>query len=100
MLKEKIFEEQPCLRRDSMKMFSKLYAPSCGCIYVIVVMQKLCVTHCIFCSDVSVQYGDVDEEEAHSIVEEALELRRQRQAKLTRHPVADLQLVEPIKYFT
>uniref|UniRef100_A0A671KPA2 Calcineurin-binding protein cabin-1 n=1 Tax=Sinocyclocheilus anshuiensis TaxID=1608454 RepID=A0A671KPA2_9TELE len=74
VLKEKIFEEQSCLRRDSMKMFSKL--------------------------DVSVQYVDVDEEEAHSIVEEALELRRQRQAKLTRHPVADLQLVQPIKYFT
>ncbi|XP_051510129.1 calcineurin-binding protein cabin-1 isoform X1 [Myxocyprinus asiaticus] len=74
VLKEKIFEEQPCLRRDSMKMFSKL--------------------------DVSVQYGDVDEEEAHSIVEEALELRRQRQAKFTRHPVADLQLVQPIKYFS
>ncbi|KTF83645.1 hypothetical protein cypCar_00006386 [Cyprinus carpio] len=74
VLKEKIFEEQPCLRRDSMKMFSKL--------------------------DVTVQYVDVDEEEAHSIVEEALELRRQRQAKLTRHPVADLQLVQPIKYFT
>ncbi|XP_067269100.1 calcineurin-binding protein cabin-1 isoform X2 [Pseudorasbora parva] len=74
VLKEKIFEEQPCLRRDSMKMFSKL--------------------------DVSVQYVDVDEDEAHSIVEEALELRRQRQAKLTRHPVADLQLVQPIKYFT
>ncbi|XP_057211777.1 calcineurin-binding protein cabin-1 isoform X3 [Triplophysa rosa] len=74
VLKEKIFEEQPCLRRDSMKMFSKL--------------------------DVSAQYGDVDEEEAHSIVEDALELRRQRQAKLTRHPVTDLQLVEPIKYFT
>lgn len=25
VLKEKIFEEQPCLRRDSMKLFSKLY---------------------------------------------------------------------------
>nr|ADK74348.1 calcineurin binding protein 1 [Danio rerio] len=74
VLKEKIFQEQPCLRRDSMKMFSKL--------------------------DISLQYVDVDEEEAHSIVEEALELRRQRQAKLTRHPVADLQLVQPIKYFT
>ncbi|XP_056628426.1 calcineurin-binding protein cabin-1 isoform X3 [Triplophysa dalaica] len=74
VLKEKIFEEQPCLRRDSMKMFSKL--------------------------EVSAQYVDVDEEEAHSIVEDALELRRQRQSKLTRHPVTDLQLVEPIKYFT
>lgn len=27
VLKEKIFEEQPCLRRDSMKLFSKLYVP-------------------------------------------------------------------------
>ncbi|KAK7135286.1 hypothetical protein R3I94_014062 [Phoxinus phoxinus] len=74
VLKEKIFEEQPCLRRDAMKMFSKL--------------------------GVSVQYVDVDEDEAHSIVEEALELRRQRQARFTRHPVTDLQLVQPIKYFT
>jgi len=55
---------------------------------------------CFGCRDVSVQYVDVDEDEAHSIVEEALELRRQRQAKFTRHPVADLQLVQPIKYFT
>ncbi|KAI5622058.1 calcineurin-binding protein cabin-1 isoform X2 [Silurus asotus] len=70
VLKEKIFEEQPCLRRDSMKLFSKLY------------------------------YGHTDEEEAHSIIEEALELRRQRQAKLAQPPVQDLQLVEPIKRFT
>ncbi|KAL7827387.1 hypothetical protein SRHO_G00331050 [Serrasalmus rhombeus] len=74
VLKEKIFEEQPCLRRDSMKMFSKV--------------------------DMMVYHGEVDEEEAHSIVEEALELRRQRQAKLTRHPRPDLQLVEPIKRLT
>lgn len=46
------------------------------------------------------QYGNADEEEAHSIVEEALELRRQRQAKLARPPLQDLQLVEPIKRFT
>ncbi|TRY56618.1 hypothetical protein DNTS_023521 [Danionella cerebrum] len=74
VLKEKIFEEQPSLRRDSVKLFSKL--------------------------DVSLQFADVDEEEALGFVEEALELRRQRQAKLTRHPVADLQLVQPIKHFT
>ncbi|XP_060787332.1 calcineurin-binding protein cabin-1 isoform X4 [Neoarius graeffei] len=74
VLKEKIFEEQPCLRRDSMKLFSKL--------------------------DMTMQYSDADEEEAHSIVEEALELRRQRQAKLARPPLQDLQLVEPIKRFT
>uniref|UniRef100_A0A8B9KDX4 Calcineurin binding protein 1 n=1 Tax=Astyanax mexicanus TaxID=7994 RepID=A0A8B9KDX4_ASTMX len=69
VLKEKIFEEQPCLRRDSMKMFSKMYAYLNG--------------------------GS-----SHSIVEEALELRRQRQAKLTPHHRPDLQLVEPIKRFT
>uniref|UniRef100_A0AAR2JIQ6 Calcineurin-binding protein cabin-1 n=1 Tax=Pygocentrus nattereri TaxID=42514 RepID=A0AAR2JIQ6_PYGNA len=78
VLKEKIFEEQPCLRRDSMKMFSKVYVP---CVISVHVYLSTC-------------------EEAHSIVEEALELRRQRQAKLTRHPRPDLQLVEPIKRFT
>uniref|UniRef100_A0A3B4CTL0 Calcineurin-binding protein cabin-1 n=1 Tax=Pygocentrus nattereri TaxID=42514 RepID=A0A3B4CTL0_PYGNA len=77
VLKEKIFEEQPCLRRDSMKMFSKVYVP---CVISVHVYLSTC--------------------EAHSIVEEALELRRQRQAKLTRHPRPDLQLVEPIKRFT
>ncbi|XP_047656377.1 calcineurin-binding protein cabin-1 isoform X2 [Tachysurus fulvidraco] len=74
VLKEKIFEEQPCLRRDSMKLFLKL--------------------------DMSMHFNDTDEEEAHSIVEEALELRRQRQAKLAPPPLQDLQLVEPIKRFT
>ncbi|XP_030622423.1 calcineurin-binding protein cabin-1 [Chanos chanos] len=74
VLREKIFEEQPCLRRDSMKMFSKL--------------------------DMTMNYGDVEDGEAHSIVEEALELRRQRQACLAVHPRPDLQLVQPIKYFT
>ncbi|XP_072538504.1 calcineurin-binding protein cabin-1 isoform X3 [Salminus brasiliensis] len=74
VLMEKIFEEQPCLRRDSMKMFSKIHMMG--------------------------YQGEIDEEEAHSIVEEALELRRQRQAKLTPHHRPDLQLVEPIKRFT
>ncbi|XP_017323945.2 calcineurin-binding protein cabin-1 isoform X3 [Ictalurus punctatus] len=74
VLKEKIFEEQPCLRRDSMKLFSKL--------------------------DMTMHYSDADEQEAHSIVEEALELRRQRQAKLAPPPLQDLQLVEPIRRFT
>jgi len=39
VLKEKIFEEQPCLRRDSMKMFSKLYAPFAN--YVVLLKNKL-----------------------------------------------------------
>lgn len=50
--------------------------------------------------DMTTHYSDADEEEAQSIVEEALELRRQRQAKLALPPVQDLQLVEPIKRFT
>uniref|UniRef100_A0AAY5EBL5 Calcineurin binding protein 1 n=1 Tax=Electrophorus electricus TaxID=8005 RepID=A0AAY5EBL5_ELEEL len=74
VLKEKIFDEQPCLRRDSMKMFSKL--------------------------DMTIHYDEVEEEEARGIVEEAMELRRQRQAKLSRHPRPDLKLAEPIKRFT
>ncbi|XP_048100063.1 calcineurin-binding protein cabin-1 isoform X8 [Alosa alosa] len=74
VLKEKIFQEQPCLKRDSMKMFSKCH--------------------------MSVHYVDVDEEEVQSIVEEALELRRRRQALNVREPKPDLILVQPIKYFT
>ncbi|XP_066499706.1 calcineurin-binding protein cabin-1 isoform X2 [Hoplias malabaricus] len=74
VFKEKIFEEQPCLRRDSIRMFTKI--------------------------DMMVCHGEIDKEEAHSIVEEALELRRQRQAKLTPNPRPELQLVEPIKRFT
>ncbi|TSO88119.1 Calcineurin-binding protein cabin-1 [Bagarius yarrelli] len=73
VLKEKIFVEQPCLRRDSMKLFSKL--------------------------DMAMHYTAADEE-VHNIVEEALELRRQRQVKLAQPPLQDLQLVEPIKRFS
>lgn len=51
-------------------------------------------------SDFGEDCDEIDEEEAHSIVEEALELRRQRQADLTEPPRRDLQLVEPIKRFT
>lgn len=51
-------------------------------------------------SDMTMHYSDADEQEAHSIVEEALELRRQRQAKLAPPPLQDLQLVEPIRRFT
>ncbi|XP_062855378.1 calcineurin-binding protein cabin-1 [Trichomycterus rosablanca] len=74
VLKEKIFKEQPCLRRDSIKLFSKL--------------------------DINEPCDEIDEEEAHSIVEEALELRRQRQANLVQPPLQDLQLVEPLKRLT
>uniref|UniRef100_A0A667Z4F3 Calcineurin-binding protein cabin-1 n=1 Tax=Myripristis murdjan TaxID=586833 RepID=A0A667Z4F3_9TELE len=74
VLKEKIFEEQPCLRRDTMQMFMKC--------------------------DMSIHYVDVEEEESQSIVEEALELRKRRQALSNREPKPDLVLIQPIRCFS
>uniref|UniRef100_A0A673C952 Calcineurin-binding protein cabin-1 n=1 Tax=Sphaeramia orbicularis TaxID=375764 RepID=A0A673C952_9TELE len=54
VLKEKIFEEQPCLKRDTMQMFMRC--------------------------DMSIHYVEVEEEERKTIVEEAMEIRRRRQA--------------------
>ncbi|XP_034025725.1 calcineurin-binding protein cabin-1 isoform X2 [Thalassophryne amazonica] len=71
VLKEKIFQEQPCLKRDTMQMFMKC--------------------------NMSIHYVDVDEEESKSIVEEALELRKRRQALSYREPKPDLVLVQPIR---
>ncbi|KAE8634593.1 hypothetical protein XENTR_v10002360 [Xenopus tropicalis] len=74
VLKEKIFEEQPCLRRDSFRMFLKC--------------------------NMSIHEVDVSDGEARKIVEEAMELRRQRQALSVRKQEPDLKLVQPIPYFT
>ncbi|KAL4660425.1 calcineurin-binding protein cabin-1 isoform X2 [Arapaima gigas] len=74
VLKERIFQEQPCLRSDSFQMFLKC--------------------------DMSVHSVNVDEEEANAIVQEGLELRRRRQALSTKEPKPDLTLVQPISYFT
>ncbi|XP_061133994.1 calcineurin-binding protein cabin-1 isoform X2 [Syngnathus typhle] len=71
VLKEKIFEEQASLKRDTMQMF------------------KRC--------DMSVHYVEVEEEERKSIVEEALELRKRRQALSHTEPTPDLVLVKPIR---
>ncbi|KAM3610377.1 uncharacterized protein V6R79_003088 [Siganus canaliculatus] len=70
VLKEKIFEEQPCLKRDTMQMFTKC--------------------------DMSVHYVEVEKEERDSIVDEALEMRRRRQALSHCEPKPDLVLVQPI----
>ncbi|XP_008274915.1 calcineurin-binding protein cabin-1 isoform X2 [Stegastes partitus] len=70
VLKEKIFEEQPCLKRDTMQMFMKC--------------------------DMSIHYVEVEEEERKSIVEEALEIRRRRQALSHCEPKPDLVLIQPI----
>ncbi|XP_059920768.1 calcineurin-binding protein cabin-1 [Gadus macrocephalus] len=74
VLKEKIFEEQPCLKRDTMQMFTKC--------------------------DMSVHYVSVEEEESLSLVQEALELRKRRQALSHREPQPDLLLVQPINCFS
>ncbi|KAM4746435.1 calcineurin-binding protein cabin-1 isoform 4-T4 [Anableps anableps] len=70
VLKEKIFKEQPCLKRDTMRMFTKC--------------------------DMSIHYVEVEEEERRSIIEEALEIRRRRQALSHCEPKPDLVLVQPI----
>uniref|UniRef100_A0A3B4XPJ4 Calcineurin-binding protein cabin-1 n=1 Tax=Seriola lalandi dorsalis TaxID=1841481 RepID=A0A3B4XPJ4_SERLL len=71
VLKEKIFEEQPCLKRDTMQMFMKC--------------------------DMSIHYVEVEEEERKSIVEEALEIRKRRQALSHCEPKPDLVLIQPIR---
>ncbi|XP_042343404.1 calcineurin-binding protein cabin-1 isoform X2 [Plectropomus leopardus] len=71
VLKEKIFEEQPCLKRDTMQMFMKC--------------------------DMSIHYVEVEIEECKSIVEEALELRKRRQALSHCEPKPDLVLIQPIR---
>ncbi|XP_038560591.1 calcineurin-binding protein cabin-1 isoform X2 [Micropterus salmoides] len=71
VLKEKIFEEQPCLKRDTMQMFIKC--------------------------DMSINYVEVEKEERQSIVEEALEIRKRRQALSHCEPKPDLVLIQPIR---
>ncbi|KAM6155714.1 calcineurin-binding protein cabin-1 [Rhynchocyon petersi] len=74
VLKEKIFEEQPCLRKDSLRMFLRC--------------------------DMSIHDTSVSAAEAQAIVDEALGLRRRRQALTVREVVPDLKLVQPIPFFT
>ncbi|RVE68552.1 hypothetical protein OJAV_G00092750 [Oryzias javanicus] len=71
VLKEKIFQEQPCLKRDTLQMFTKC--------------------------DTSIHYVEVEDEERRSIVEEALEIRRRRQALSHCDPKPDLVLIQPIR---
>lgn len=48
-------------------------------------------------SHMSVHYVEVEEEERDSVVEEALEMRRRRQALSRCEVKADLVLVQPIR---
>ncbi|XP_063769079.1 calcineurin-binding protein cabin-1 isoform X3 [Pseudophryne corroboree] len=74
VLKEKIFEEQPGLRKDSFRMFLKC--------------------------DLSIHEVHVSEEEAHRIVEEALDLRKKRQALTVKKQEPDLKLAHPLPFLT
>nr|XP_036849105.1 calcineurin-binding protein cabin-1 isoform X2 [Manis javanica] len=74
VLKEKIFEEQPCLRKDSLRMFLKC--------------------------DMSIHDVSVSAAETQAIVDEALGLRKKRQALTVREKEPDLRLVQPIPFFT
>lgn len=48
------------------------------------------------CSDMSIHYVEVEEEERRSIIEEAMEMRRRRQTLSHREPKPDLVLVQPM----
>uniref|UniRef100_A0A8C6ZEP1 Calcineurin-binding protein cabin-1 n=1 Tax=Nothoprocta perdicaria TaxID=30464 RepID=A0A8C6ZEP1_NOTPE len=74
VLKERIFEEQPCLRKDSLRMFLKC--------------------------DMSIHNVNVNAAETGRIMDEALELRKKRQALLVREREPDLKLVQPIPFLT
>ncbi|XP_063171973.1 calcineurin-binding protein cabin-1-like isoform X2 [Candoia aspera] len=74
VIKEKIFEEQPCLRKDSLRMFLK--------------------------GDLSAYDVPVSASETQAILEEALELRRKRQALMARKTEPDIKLTQPILLFT
>ena len=52
------------------------------------------------CSDMSVHYVSVEEEESLSLVQEALELRKRRQALSYQEPKPDLLLIQPINCFS
>ncbi|XP_070241882.1 calcineurin-binding protein cabin-1 isoform X5 [Bos mutus] len=74
VLKEKIFQEQPCLRQDSLRMFLQC--------------------------DMSIHEVSVSAAEAQAIVDEALGLRRRRQALTVREKEPDLKLLQPIPFLT
>ncbi|XP_056890296.1 calcineurin-binding protein cabin-1 isoform X5 [Takifugu flavidus] len=74
VLKERIFEEQPCLKQDTMQMFTKCH--------------------------VSIHYVEVEKEEQDSILEEARELRRRRQMLSRCEPQPDLVLIQPVHCLT
>uniref|UniRef100_A0A8C2Y9N5 Calcineurin-binding protein cabin-1 n=1 Tax=Coturnix japonica TaxID=93934 RepID=A0A8C2Y9N5_COTJA len=74
VLKEKIFEEQPLLQKESLRMFLKC--------------------------DMSIHNVNVSAAETGRIIDEALELRKKRQALLVQEKEPDLKLIQPIPFLT
>lgn len=74
VLKEQIFQEQPRLRQDSLRMLLQC--------------------------DMSIHEVSVSAAESQAIVDEALGLRRRRQALTVREKEPDLKLVQPIPFLT
>lgn len=70
----------------------------CSCFqkYVAALLFVVADDAVVVCSDVSVHYVEVEKEERESIVEEALEMRKRRQALSRCEPKPDLILVQPI----
>lgn len=54
----------------------------------------------LFLSDMSIHNVNVSAAETGRIIDEALELRKKRQALLVRDREPDLKLVQPIPFFT
>lgn len=51
-------------------------------------------------SDMSIHEVNVSAAETRTIIDEALELRKKRQALMVREREPDLKLVQPIPFFT
>lgn len=58
--------------------------------------KSLCCCVAIY-SDMSIHYVEVGEEERKNIVEEALEIRKRRQALSHCEQIPDLVLIQPIR---
>lgn len=66
-------------------------------LYPFTSLKNLCAVFCVICSDMSIHYVEVEKEERDSIVEEALDMRKRRQALSHREETPDLVLIQPIR---
>lgn len=65
-------------------------------LYTFTSLTNLCAVW-VICSDMSIHYVEVEKEERESIVEEALEIRKRRQALSHCESKPDLVLIQPIR---